>query len=222
MVAVMFSSPAQLAHKITDIDSFCEWAASPEFPRSGRFSFINDTVWVDLTMEQPFTHNRLRLRIATVLETLVTEQNLGYLFDDRLLYRNDVAGLATEPDLLFVAYESIKRGRFQMIEAVSGGYREVDGTPDMVVEVVSQTSVRKDTVDLRRLYWLAGIPEYWIVDARTESVEFEILKRGTRSYLSTRKASGGWLKSNVFRRLFRLKRKLDQLGNPQFELEMKP
>jgi Uma2 family endonuclease len=108
-----------------------------------------------------------------------------------------------------------------MIEAAGDGYREVDGTPDMVLEIVSQTSVRKDTVDLRRLYWLAGIPEYWLVDARTESVQFDILKRGTRSYLSTRKAPGGWLKSNVFGASFRLKRKMDQLGNPQFELEMK-
>src|SRR5256885_8764701 len=48
------------------------------------------------------------------------------------------------------------------------GYLELEGTPDMVLEVVSESSVQKDTKRLRQLYWQAGIREYWLVDARRE------------------------------------------------------
>ena len=34
----------------------------------------------------------------------------------------------------------------------------------MTLEVVSSSSVRKDTVDLRDRYYKAGILEYWLVD----------------------------------------------------------
>ena len=39
----------------------------------------------------------------------------------------------------------------------------------MVLEVVSKTSVRKDTVVLPQLYWKSKIPEYWLVDGRPGS-----------------------------------------------------
>jgi len=51
---------------------------------------------------------------------------------------------------------------------------ELEGTPDMVLEVVSASSVVKDTETLLQLYWQAGIPEYWLVDARGEALEFTV------------------------------------------------
>ncbi|MCI0358573.1 MAG: Uma2 family endonuclease [Planctomycetaceae bacterium] len=45
----------------------------------------------------------------------------------------------------------------------------------MTLEVVSDTSVVKDTQELRSLYWLAGIQEYWLVDARA-ALSFDTLK----------------------------------------------
>ena len=62
-----------------------------------------------------------------------------------------------------------------MIEAEEGGYVELDGSPDMVLEVVSDSSVEKDIDVLMDLYWKAGIREYWLVDARGERIEFKIL-----------------------------------------------
>jgi Uma2 family endonuclease len=86
-----------------------------------------------------------------------------------------------------------------------------------VFEVISSSSVRKDTIELRDLYWQAGIPEYWLIDARHEPVKFDILRHGANRYLPTKKI-GGWLKSSVFGRSFRLTKENDQLGNPQFTL----
>jgi hypothetical protein len=47
------------------------------------------------------------------------------------------------------------------------------------------------------LYWKARIREYWLLDARGERIEFQILRHIARGYVATR-PSGGWRKSAVF------------------------
>jgi Uma2 family endonuclease len=48
----------------------------------------------------------------------------------------------------------------RLIEGKRGGYTEIQGSPDMVLEVVSDSNVHKDYELLRRAYWEAGIREY--------------------------------------------------------------
>ena len=90
----------------------------------------------------------------------------------------------------------------------------------MVLEVVSRSSVKKDTEVLVDAYWEAGITEYWLVDARGDAIEFDILKRGPKGYIATRKQAG-WLKSAVFGKSFKLTRANDSQGNPEFTLHVK-
>jgi Uma2 family endonuclease len=94
---------------------------------------------------------------------------------------------------------------------------ELEGTPDMVLEVVSPSSVQKDTVELRDLYWRAGVNEYWLVDARGDHLVFDILRHTPEGYLAT-DLQEGWLASAVFARSFQLIRQSDPLGFPQFTL----
>src|SRR5262249_37330292 len=97
---------------------------------------------------------------------------------------------------------------------------EVEGAPDMVLEVVSATSVRKDTVELRTLYWAAGIPEYWLVNPLGETLEFDILRRTARGDVPVRKQAG-WVKSGVFGKSFRLTRSVDATGLAGYPLEVR-
>ena len=48
--------------------------------------------------------------------------------------------------------------------------------PDLVVEVVSESSRDRDYTEKRDEYWTLGVKEYWIVDAKLAQVL--ILKRG--------------------------------------------
>ena len=73
---------------------------------------------------------------------------------------------------------------------------EAEGSPDMVLEVVSATSRRKDTVVLRELDWRAGVKEYWLAEPRRDDVTFDILRHAPKGYVATRKP-GGWIKSTV-------------------------
>jgi Uma2 family endonuclease len=107
-----------------------------------------------------------------------------------------------------------------LVEGAKGGYVELEGIPDMVLEVMSDSSVHKDTEQLRELYWQAGIREYWLVDARKEPLTFEILRHTAKGYIATRKQAG-WLKSAVFGKSFQLTQRTDDLGYPEYRLAVR-
>jgi Uma2 family endonuclease len=204
---------------VVDLDSFRRWARSDDYPEHGGFSFFNGELWVDLGMEQLFSHNRVKTRYNSVLDTLTASEDLGYYFSDNVLLSHPDAGLSTEPDGTFISYSSLSNGRVRLMKGADEGYVELMGSPDMVLEVVSSTSVRKDTEMLRDLYWRAGISEYWLVDARQSPLRFDILRSTARRYVATRR-QGGWLKSAVFGRSFQLTQQTDRLGHPQYHLAM--
>ena len=92
------------------------------------------------------------------------------------------------------------------------------GEPDLVVEIVSPSSVEKDTKLLRKLYWAAGIQEYWLLELTEADVHFTLLQRGSKSYVATRPRDG-WVKSDVFGLALRLTRATDQHGLFRFLTE---
>jgi Uma2 family endonuclease len=204
---------------IHDLESFRRWAKSHEFPDHGRFSFLDGDIWVDLSMEQLFTHSRVKLEFGAVLRSIEQEINRGYLFPDGVLLSHPEANLSTEADLLFVLFESLDAGRVRLIEGAAGGYVEVEGSPDMSLEIVSSTTERKDNEILRELYWRARVSEYWLVDVRNK-LSFQILRWTSKAYRKT-KATDGWVRSEVFDRWFRLLAATDSRGNPSFRLEVR-
>ncbi len=52
------------------------------------------------------------------------------------------------------------------------------GAPDLVVEILSPKTASKDRHEKRAAYEQAGVPEYWLVDPETRSVELLVLKEG--------------------------------------------
>jgi Uma2 family endonuclease len=217
MSTIVIADQIRIPSWVNDLESFRRWARSDDYPERGWVSFLNGEIWVDTSMEQLFTHNRVKTQFTIALGGLVEREELGYFFSDRVLLSNEGANLSTEPDGTFCSFGAIEGKRVSFVEAVEEGYVEVEGTPDMVLEVVSASSVRKDTKILRNLYWRAGIPEYWLVDARKNSLQFDILRWTERGYSAARRTTG-WLKSKVFGRSFLLETKPDRLGHPQFFL----
>ena len=49
--------------------------------------------------------------------------------------------------------------------------RGLEGPPDLVVEVLSPSNRRHDTVTKRALYGRTGVREYWIVDPESRTIE---------------------------------------------------
>jgi Uma2 family endonuclease len=146
--------------------------------------------------------------------------DLGLFLPDGLLLSNIAADISGKPDATFVSTASIQAKRVELVEGWDGGFVEMEGTPDMVLEVVSASSVHKDTVFLRQAYWQAGIREYWLVDARQEPIRFDILRRTARNYTATPKRDG-WIKSAVFGKSFQLSQRLNAVGHPEYTLAVR-
>ncbi len=201
---------------VVDHDSFRRWACSDEFPEYGRFSWLNNDVWVDVSMGKVI-HGILKGQISAVLTLLAQHNAIGRYLPDGVLLTNAIIGLSTEPDGMFFFHKSLQSGAIRLKKGLDS--LEVEGTPDMILEVISRSSVNKDTVILRDLYWQAGIAEYWLVDSRGEPT-FNILRRTAKGYAAVRNQAG-WLKSAVFGKSFRLTKQIDRTDNPDYRLEMR-
>jgi hypothetical protein len=141
---------------ICNLDAFRRWAHSDDFPEAGRIGVLDGQVWVDMSKEQVFTHNQLKQEFNLVIGGLVKKQRLGRFFPDGLVVTNDRAQLACEPDGGFVSRQTLKSGRVRLVEGEKGGYLELAGTPDMVLEIISASTVEKGHGDAPRPLLASG------------------------------------------------------------------
>ena len=98
-------------------------------------------------------HQRIVLRLASLLDAFVEERRLGVVLlapCDVVLSDTDVV----QPDVLFVAAE---RAHIIVPE-------NVRGAPDLVVEVLSPSSAKRDRIEKPALYAKHAVREYWHVD----------------------------------------------------------
>jgi Uma2 family endonuclease len=203
------------------LNAFRKWAGDPSLPEKTKVSYFRGEVWVEMGKEQIFSHVRVKTEFTRVLANIAKELKLGMYLTDGLLLTHVKAELSGNPDGVYVSNDAFTSKRVKLIEGKEGGFVELLGTPDMVLEVVSDSSERKDNQTLFEAYYDAGIPEYWLVDARGDAIEFHIYKRGAKRYSVTKTQPGGWAKSAAFGKSFRLVRGTDATGNPEFTLEVK-
>jgi Uma2 family endonuclease len=202
---------------------FRVWSNSDTFPESGRISFLGDEIFIDMTHERLESHVKVKFEVTRVPGNLVVEHDLGTFYADGTRIVNEAAELSNEPDAAFVSWASREAGLVRPVPSTTGDgdFTELEGTPDWVLEIVSPSSVGKDTERLRERYHRAGIPEYWLIDARGEEIDFQILEWRATGYVAARRR-GGWQKSRVFGRSFRLVRQRDRVDEWQYRLEVKP
>lgn len=123
-------------------------------PEDGnRYELIDGELYVS---PSPNTrHQKASIRLLQFLLPFVDKHGLGRVFhapmDVTLEPRTQTR---VQPDLLFVA-----QSREHIIQE-----KGIYGAPDLVVEIVSQSSHWADLYDKRDLYRRCGVAEYWIVD----------------------------------------------------------
>ncbi len=115
------------------------------YPEESRVELIEGEVY---EMPAPnFLHQEVLFRLAIRLRTYAEERALGtvviapidVVFDEETVLK---------PDAVYVSDLS-KIGNY--------------GSPDLVVEVVSPSTFKRDFVDKTRLYERFGVKEYWLV-----------------------------------------------------------
>ncbi len=106
-------------------------------------------------------HQRVLMNFSYLLFQAVTQAKSGRVYAapfDVVLSETDVV----QPDLLFISNE-----RAHVITEDN-----VQGAPDLVVEILSPSTADRDLTVKREIYARHGVKEYWIVDtdARTVTV----------------------------------------------------
>jgi Uma2 family endonuclease len=220
--AVVLDDGLRIPASVHSIARFREWAHSAAFPERGRIDYLGGDVEVDLSPEDLFTHGAVKTAVAGVLFQLVVETELGNLYIDRTRVTSAEAGLSVEPDIVVVLWESVELGRARHVPAAGKGparFIEIEGAPDLVVEVVSDSSVVKDTRRLPERYARAGVREYWRIDARGDALVFEIQIQGESGFTCQVTDEEGWQPSGVLGCSFRLTRFPGRHSSWRYQLE---
>ncbi len=118
------------------------------------------TEWVDgeaIVVEMPSElHQTLVLFLARLVADFLDLHPTGRVFIAPMPMRLPSRPSGREPDILFVRADHLDR--------FVDGY--LDGPADLVVEIVSDGCIGRDTRDKRVEYATAVVPESWIIDPR--------------------------------------------------------
>jgi Uma2 family endonuclease len=129
-------------------------------------------------------HLDVTMRIAKLLSSYVDDRDLGEIKVEKCLVvfpRNDY-----EPDVVFFGREKA---------ATLGGNTMKFPVPDLVVEVLSESTEARDRGVKFQDYEAHGVQEYWIVDAEQRVIEQYVLTNGR--YDLKMKSGTGTLSSGV-------------------------
>lgn len=127
--------------------------------------------WVDgeaiIYMPPLDKHQNLSRFLTTLLDLFIQFFNLGTLRYAPLEVRLWPDGPSREPDILFIAKDNLVHLTLERFE----------GSPDLVIEIISPGSVSEDRVRKFTQYEQAGVKEYWIIDPRPrqQQVDFYVL-----------------------------------------------
>ena len=134
-------------------------------PDRNRYEIVDGELFVT---PSPITlHQRIVTNLSGELRQHVRKHRLGEVFVAPL---DIVFSFTTvlEPDLIFVS-----KSRRRVV-----GEKNISGPPDLVVEVLSESTAKLDREIKPKQYALYGVSEFWRVDPFEETVEVFRLKEG--------------------------------------------
>jgi len=200
--------------------AFRRWTHDPDFPEKGRIDFIAGQIEVGDMVEDPRYHGGPKTEIARVLANRVKRLDWGQVLIDATRVSVPEVGLSVEPDILAVSHQALATGRVALVPAEGRreAFVELEGPPELVVEVLSASSVRKDSQRLWREYYRAGIPEYWTVDARAGKLAFQIWIAGPAEYLPADIDPDRFQTSPVLQTAYRLDQTARNDGRIEYDL----
>jgi Uma2 family endonuclease len=112
-------------------------------------------------------HQAVQAALGTAVYNFNKATGLGAVFFapyDVILAKDVVV----QPDILFVG-----KPRLEIVQK-----RGVFGPPDLVIEILSESDPKRDTVRKLAIYGRHGVPEYWIVDPDRDRIEVFVLEGG--------------------------------------------
>jgi Uma2 family endonuclease len=113
-------------------------------------------------------HQRSSIRIVDTFLAFLKLHPLGEVLYAPVGVRLPNQPIPLQPGLVFV--------RVERLTIVGENY--IEGVPDLIVEILSPSNWLYDRREKMRVYQEAGVPEYWIVDPRAQTIEVYVLEQG--------------------------------------------
>ena len=164
--------------------------ARDDFPRRGRIDYVSGQIEIDMSPEDLFMHSTPKTEIAMGIYARVKQMETGgEVFVDRTRITCPTADLSVEPDIVYISHQTLDSEKIKLVPKASeepDRYIEIEGPPDLVVEIVSDSSEGKDTRRLPTAYFFGRSAR--IVAGRCPNKELAIrnLPAGTQSIYSCR------------------------------------
>ncbi len=110
-------------------------------------------------------HQYAVTQILFALETVSRATKAGLVFTSPIEVHLSPRTRPVQPDALFIA-----EARHEIV-----GKKIIQGAPDLIVEVLSTSTMRADRTVKLEAYEQAGVREYWIANPKTRSIEIYAL-----------------------------------------------
>lgn len=125
-------------------------------------------------------HQSISGNLAFILNQYIEEHNLGKILyapmDVVLSYENIV-----QPDILFISKKN-----YGIITP-----QNIQGSPDLMIEIMSESSRKLDRLIKMKTYGKFGVEEYWLVDPAINQIEiFRKNKTGLNLFKSIQEEQG--------------------------------
>lgn len=218
-VGVQIADDVTIPPGIESLEDFRRWSLSDEFPERVRIDYIRGMIEVELMPERLSSHGAVKVEVVRVLANRVKADGLGEVFVDQARVSSPAANLSAEPDIVLLRHETIESGEVWLVPTSDAeDFVEIEGGPDLIVEIVSPSSVGKDLRRLPPSYFEAGVDELWLIDARREELVFRVHHRGRDGFEETLPDADGFRRSEVLGRRYRLERQRGRRDGWRYDL----
>ena len=116
-----------------------------------------------MTPPAGYPHSLIEVRIAAAMLRHVSTQKLGIVNGSSAGF-DLPSGDTVEPDVSFISAAKLHAGP----KPETGRFYRI--VPDLVVEIVSRSTARRDRTEKKAIYERTGVGEYWIVSPESRHV----------------------------------------------------
>jgi len=153
------------------------WEDLLRFEETERYE-VYDGRLISMPRSNTFRHQEVLGNLMLLVASFLQKKPLGELVlgpMDVVFSDDNIA----EPDLLFIANEHVSIIKDHIF-----------GAPDLIVEVLMPSSIRRDRYEKLEQYARFGVKEYWIIDPANQSVEILELRDGRYAVHATAVGTG--------------------------------
>ncbi len=130
-----------------------------KLPAESRYEIINNELY-DMSPAPNPKHQIISGELEFFLQSFTKKNPIGRAYHapfDVFFDANNIV----QPDIFFILNESVSK--------ISD--RGFEGAPDLIIEILSPSSVYRDQVEKKALYEKFQVPEYWVIDPANKVIE---------------------------------------------------